>query len=104
MDNSGEPACLLGLRWMGERVTGAQWNLELERSIQGESTPKMVASKKGWGWEEIPCPVSSNSPVHCWAQNQWEAGRQWRPGDVITGASWPGHRLGLGRVGGGHRK
>lgn len=85
MDSSGKPVCLLVLRGMGEsRVTGAQWNLELERSVQEESTPKMVASKKGWSWEEIPCPVSSILQSTA-GHNHWEASRQWSPGDVIHG-------------------
>ena len=83
MDNSGKPVCLLGLQGMGEsRVTGAPWNLELERSIQEESTPKMVASKKGWRWEEIPCPGSSILQTTA-GPNHWEASRQRSPGDVI---------------------
>ena len=83
MDNSGKPVCLLVVRGMGEsRLIGAQWNLELERSIQVESTSKMVASKKRWSWEEIPCPVSSILQSTA-GHNHWEASSQWSPGDVI---------------------
>lgn len=78
MDNSGKPVRLLGLSGMGEsRVTGSQWNLELERSIQEESTPKMVASKKGWGWEKYPA-LSLLILQSTAGPNQWEASRQWR--------------------------
>lgn len=95
--------CILKVEGQREEVvTGAQWDLELERGGPAGTVVKKngaqrhgIQGERELGRSTLPFLLS---PAPYWASgwlNQWESRRQWSPGEWSTGVSWSGHRIGL---------